>query len=212
MTKLDLKTKTARARLAPRGKPYKVALLPGVHLGYRAAQSGTGAWVVIAANGKGGYWTDAFARADDKQEADGSAVLNYHQVANNAAALADCDATPPADRPAPIDEPLTAYEADLTARGRNSYNARLVRTHLPAHLAAQPVSTVTTKQLRHWRDALIKGGMLPATVNRVLKPARAAFVLAGTLDPRVAANVQAWRVARAPRPPPLRARHSPLPA
>ena len=47
--------------------------------------------------------------------------------------------------------------------------------------------------LRHWRDGLIAGGMLPATVNRVLKSAQAAFNLAATLDPRVAANAQAWR-------------------
>jgi hypothetical protein len=46
MAKLSLQTPTARARLAPRGKPYKVRLLPGVHLGYRAAQSGTGSWTV----------------------------------------------------------------------------------------------------------------------------------------------------------------------
>lgn len=36
--------------------------------------------------------------------------------------------------------------------------------------------------------------MLPATVNRVLKPAHAAFNLAAKLDPRVAANAQAWKV------------------
>jgi hypothetical protein len=54
MAKINLQTPTARARLAPRGKPYKVRLLPGVHLGYRAAQSGTGAWLVIASDGKGG--------------------------------------------------------------------------------------------------------------------------------------------------------------
>jgi integrase len=206
LARLNLQTPTARARLAPRGKPYKVTLLPGVHLGYRAAQSGTGAWIVIAANGRGGYWTDAFARADDKQEADGTAVLNYEQAALRARALARGDANAAADRPATIDEALTAYEADLTARGRNAYNARLVRTHLPRHLAAQPVSTVTTKQLRHWRDGLIRGGMLPATVNRVLKPARAALVLAGTLDPRIAANAQAWRVGLAELPNTVKAR------
>ena len=36
--------------------------------------------------------------------------------------------------------------------------------------------------------------MLPATVNRVLKSAHAAFNLAAKLDPRVAANAQAWKV------------------
>lgn len=75
MANLNLQTPTARARLTPRGKPYKVRLLPGVHLGYRAARSGTGAWVVIAANGKGSYWTDAFGHADDKQSADGSRAV-----------------------------------------------------------------------------------------------------------------------------------------
>ena len=39
MIKLNIQTPTARARLAPQGKPYKVRLLPGVWLGYRAAQS-----------------------------------------------------------------------------------------------------------------------------------------------------------------------------
>ena len=69
-----------------------------------------------------------------------------------------------------------------------------MRFHLPPHLPAQPLSQVTAKQLRHWRDGLIKGGMLPATVNRMLKPAHAAFNLAAKLDPRVAANAQAWKV------------------
>ena len=36
--------------------------------------------------------------------------------------------------------------------------------------------------------------MLPATVNRVLKSAHAAFNLAAKLDKRVAANAQAWKV------------------
>jgi hypothetical protein len=194
MAKLNLQTPTGRARLAPRGKPYKVRLLPGVHLGYRAAQSGTGAWVVIASKGDGSYWTDAFAHADDKQSADGQKVLTYEQAALRARALARGDANAAADRPAAISEAITAYEADLTGRGRNPYNAALVRTHLPQHLAAQPLSLVTSKQLRGWRDALIKGGMLPATVNRVLKPAHAAFNLAAKIDARVAANAMAWKV------------------
>src|SRR5262245_12463692 len=155
VTARDLQTRTARARLAARRKPYAVRLIPGVHLGYRAAKSGTGAWVVIAANGKGGYWTDAFAHADDRQDADGSAVLDYEQAANKARALARGDANAAAGRPLTIDESLTAYEADLQGRGRGTYNAQWVRHHLPLHLAPQPLATVTAKQLRSWRDTLI---------------------------------------------------------
>jgi hypothetical protein len=193
MTRNPLQTPTSRARLKPRGKPYLARLIPGVHLGYRAAQSGTGAWLVIASDGKGGQWQKVFAHADDKQPADGTSVLGYEQATHAARALARGDANAAAARPASIEEAITAYEADLTARGRRAYNARLVRHHLPPHLMAQPLSQITAKQMRHWRDGLIKGGMLPATVNRVLKPAHASFNLAAKLDPRVAANAHAWK-------------------
>src|SRR5215471_2931987 len=186
MARISLQTPTARARLEPRGKPYKVRLLPGVHLGYRAAQSGTGAWIVIASKGDGTYWTDAFAHADDKQPADGQKVLNYEQAALRCRALARGDANAAADRPVTIAEAIASYELDLAGRGRAAYNARWVTHHLPPHLAAQPLSQVTSKQLRTWRDALIKGGMLPATANRMFKSAHAAFNLAAKLDTRVA--------------------------
>jgi len=194
MAKLNLQTPTARARLAPRGKPYATRLIPGVWIGYRAAESGTGTWVVIAADGKGGRWQKVIAHADDRQASDGTAVLDYEQAANRARALARGDANAAADRPATISEAIAAYEADLTGRGRAVYNAQWVTHHLPQHLAAQPLSQVTAKQLRSWRDALIKGGMLPATINRMLKGTHAAFNLAAKLDTRVAANAQAWKV------------------
>src|SRR5215472_1936796 len=194
MAKLNLQTPTARARLTPRGKPYATRLIPGVWLAYRAAQSGTGTWVVIAADGKGGRWQKVIGHADDKQASDGTAVLTYEQAANKARALARGDANAAADRPATIGESLAAYEADLTGRGRAAYNARWATHHLPQHLAAQPLSQVTAKQLRHWRDGLIKAGMLPATCNRMLKGIHAAFNLAAKLDTRVAANAPAWKV------------------
>jgi len=194
MGKLNLQTPTARKRLEPRGKPYKITLLPGVHLGYRAAQSGTGSWVVIAAKGDGNYWTDTFAHADDQQDADGQRILSYEQAANRCRALARGDANAAADRPATIGDAVGSYETDLAGRGRNAYNATWVRHHLPPQLSAQPLALVTAKQLRDWRDALLKAGMLPATLNRMLKGAIAAFNLAAKLDPRIAANAQAWKI------------------
>jgi hypothetical protein len=210
VAKINLQTPTSRARLAPRGKPYKVTLLPGVHLGYRASKSGTGPWIVIAAKGDGAQWQKVFAHADDKQPADGTAVLTYEQATHKARALARGDANAAAGRPATIAEALATYETDLTARGRGSYNAKWVRSHLPPHLTAQPLSQMTSKQLRDWRDGLIKGGMLPATVNRVLKPAHAAFNLAAKLDLRVAANAQAWKVGLEALPNTVKAREAVL--
>jgi hypothetical protein len=194
MAKINLQTPTSRARLSPRGKPYLGRLIPGVHLGYRAAQSGTGAWLVIASDGKGGQWQKRIGHADDKQPSDGSTVLDYEQAALKARALARGDANAAAERPATIDEALTSYEADLTARGRNAYKARRVRFHLPPHLLAQPLAQVTPKQLRGWRDALIRDGMKPASANRLFKGVHAAFNLAAKLDKRVSVNREAWKV------------------
>jgi integrase len=208
---VNLQTPTSRAKLAPQGKPYKVRLLPGVFLGYRAARSGIGAWVVIASDGKGGQWTKAFGHADDKQKADGDAVLNYEQAAGKARALARGDANAAADRPVTIVEALAAYEDDLKGRGRRAYNAEWPRKHLPAHLREQALSTVTSKQLRQWRDALTKTDLTAASVNKIAKSARAAFVLAGKLDPRVAANVQAWTVGLEMLPNSVKSRDAVLP-
>jgi integrase len=196
MRAINLQTPAARARLKPQGKPYKVRLLPAVWLGYRAAQSKIGAWIVIASNKKGGYWTKAFAHADDlKQRADGDAALNYEQAAARARALARGDANAAADRPATILEALDAYEADLKGRGRRAYNAEWPRKHLPPHLTNQDLPTVTSKQLREWRDSLIKrGDLTPTSINKIGKSAMAAFTLAARLDSRIVANAMAWKV------------------
>jgi hypothetical protein len=59
---------TARLRLLVRKKPYFVVVAPGVGLGYRRNRT-AGSWVVRAADGKGGNWTQAFACADDFEDA-----------------------------------------------------------------------------------------------------------------------------------------------
>jgi len=195
MASINLQTPTSRGRLTPQGKPYKVRLLPGVHLGYRRAQSGIGSWIVIASNGRGGQWTRAFGHADDgAQRADGAEVLTYEQAAIKARALARGDANAAADRPLTLLEALNAYESDLAGRGRNLHNATYVRSRLPVYLTNQALATVTSEDLRQWRDAMIKTGLKPASVNRIGKSAKAAFALAGKLDARVAANAQAWSV------------------
>ena len=195
MAKINLQTRAARARLTPRGKPYKVRLMPGVHLGYRAAQS--------RHRRMGGDRQRRQGRSMDRR-ASPTPTTSSRRTGRRCSITSrrrsrrerwpEAMPTPPADRPATIDEALTAYEADLTTRRANPYNARNVRFHLPAHLLAQPLPQVTAKQLRHWRDGLIAEGMLPATVNRVLKSAHAAFNLAAKLDKRVAANAQAWKI------------------
>jgi integrase len=83
----DLSTRTARAKLKARGKPYYRAIDPGLHLGYRKGQTG-GRWVARIYGGDGGYEVKTIGGiADDKQDADGRAVLDYGQALEAARAL-----------------------------------------------------------------------------------------------------------------------------
>jgi integrase len=74
-----LDSRSARARLKIRTKPYYRALDPGLHLGYRRSANG-GAWLVRFYLGKQAYRLERLATADDKADADGVAVLNFSQA------------------------------------------------------------------------------------------------------------------------------------
>ena len=83
----DLETRTARLRFAVRKKPIPVRIGPGIQLTYRRNQQ-AGRWSVKAADGKGDHWTKGFAYADDFEDADGAAVLNFWQAVDRARLLA----------------------------------------------------------------------------------------------------------------------------
>src|SRR6516165_10255474 len=79
-----LESRSARLRLPVQLKPYTgPALARGIMLLYRRCK-GNGRWVVKAADGHGGYWTKAFADADDHEDADGTHVLTFHQAGDAA--------------------------------------------------------------------------------------------------------------------------------
>src|SRR5215831_21252718 len=71
-----LETRTARAKLKVRRKPYFVSVAPGISLGYRKNR-GPGSWLVRCADGKGGAWTEGFSIADDFEDADNVHVLDF---------------------------------------------------------------------------------------------------------------------------------------
>lgn len=193
--KINLQTRNGRRELPPRGKPYRVTLQRGIGLGYRRLTDQAGSWTVIGSDGQCGQWTERFALADDTVPADGVAVLSYPQAAKRAIKLAEDRAKAGMMAAHPIktiDDALTAYELDLKTRGQNPYNARLVRYHMSPTLLPTPLNQITNVQLRQWRDGLLAQGMTAATLNRVLKPCRAAFNCAADQDERIAGNARAW--------------------
>jgi len=186
-TRIKLDTKTARLRLPVRKKPYTARLAHGIRLAYRRNE-GAGSWSVF---GGGGTWLKKIGIADDLEPADGVHVLDYWQATERARELArikDGDTGAPLTVAATLDQ----YANDLRARGGYQTNVTRVREHLPAALAKKPISLLTARELRAWRDGMVKAGLKPASADRSARALKAALNLAAKDDPRIT-NSAAWR-------------------
>jgi integrase len=176
--------------LAPRKKCYFASLGVGTSLGYRRTVTGAGSWSVRVADGKGGNWLKALGLADDL---DDGAGMDFRAACTAARELAGVEVTAETTRPCSVAEAIDAYQTSLAARGADIGNATRVRSNLPARLAACPVAMLKPKELRTWRDGLVKAGMTPSGADRTAKGLRAALAQAAGDDERIA-NTQAWRV------------------
>jgi integrase len=186
----SLETRTARLKLTSRKKPYFTSIALGVALGYRRLRD-AGTWTVRANNGSGSRWTKVFAIADDNEDANGDTVLNFWQAQDRARAIARADHVTTGDRPITVSEALANYEAELTARGGDSQNVSRVRHHLPAALGVKTVGLLNARELRQWRDGLLKKGLAPASAGRTARILKAALSLAAREDHRIT-NTAAW--------------------
>jgi hypothetical protein len=186
-----LETRTSRLRLAQRKKPYFTSIALGVALGYRRLQD-AGTWTVRANTGNGSRWTKVFAIADDNEDANGNTVLNFWQAQDRARAIARADQVTVGDRPITVSEALINYESELTARGGDSGNVSRVCHHLPAALGAKTVGLLNARELRQWRDGLLKKGLVAASAGRNARILKAALTLAAREDHRITNNA-AWR-------------------
>jgi hypothetical protein len=184
-------TRSARARLAPRPKPYRVASLQrGVVLTYRRNINPPHPWGIKLADGHGGHRIRRIADADDYEDANGKTILDYGQAITAALALAR--GTSDTGKIVTVADSLNAYERDLISRGQLPGNARMVRFHLTTALGDAPLATLTARDLVAWRDGLLAAGMKPATLVRICKSLKAALNLAARLDPHIT-NAGAWK-------------------
>jgi integrase len=186
-----LETRTNRLKLPVAKKPHAFTEIGvGIALGYRRCQ-GPGRWVVRCADGHGGNWIKVVGIADDHEDADGEHVLDFWQAQDKARVLAR--GTEESGAPITVDQALTAYAADLAARGGQPGNVSRVRHHLPPALADKAVALLSSRELQRFRDALATR-IAAASVNRTLHALRAAFNLAHRHDPTRVVNAHAWKI------------------
>jgi len=174
----NLEKPAARARLAPRGKPYWRVLESGLHLGYRRTKTGGGSWTARRFLGEGKYAERGLGLADDLQEADGATVLTFSDAQGKArvwwkaAERAELGLAP-IDGPYTVGKALDAYFADRERRGSKGLakDRAAARARILPALGDMELAKLTTKRIRDWHTGLATAPKLVRT-SRIVKKAQ----------------------------------------
>jgi integrase len=152
-----LDTKSARAKLPIRAKPYYRSLGPTLQLGYRRNE-GVGRWVVRLLVSKGIYKVERIAAADDKLEANGIDVLSYAQALDRVRELhrqrADDDDDAPKG-PYTIRQAIADYLSDvLHGKASEDDTRKRLAAYVPESLASKECAKLSRKELLAWHRKL----------------------------------------------------------
>jgi integrase len=80
----------------------------------------------------------------------------------------------------------------LEGRGGDARNVSRLIHNLPKALGERTVSLLNVRELREWRNGLVKGGLAPASADRTARILKASLNLCAKEDLRVT-NSMAWR-------------------
>lgn len=159
-----LDTRTARARLKVRGKPYYRLVEHGLHLGYRRSKAG-GRWVARIYLGGEAYRVETLATADDASDADATTILSFAQAQALARKrhqeITRVEAGEPKDLgPYTVAKAIDAYVQWLEHEGRTDRAVKDARRAMDAHavpkLGSIRLDRITTHQIKSWLAALAK--------------------------------------------------------
>ncbi len=154
-----LDSRTARARLAVRKKPYWRTIHQGAHLGYYRGQRG-GSWSArLFADGR--YHETKLGTADDVGDADGVSVLSFRQAQGKAhawfaeKARANAGIEPEPSGPYTVADAVGDYLAWHQQRRKAHDRTRaIVDAHILPPLGSVDVARLTTRQIRSWHEKL----------------------------------------------------------
>jgi integrase len=149
----DLETRQARQKLKVRGKPYWVAIGPGLHLGYRKSKRGA-VWVVRRYLGKQAYKVSSIGIVDDREDADGVNVIDFWKAQELARGT-----RAPRVGPYTVEQAVADYLANHLSDKvtHNEVRARLGAYVLPS-FKTTPVDELTADAIRKWHREIANTG------------------------------------------------------
>lgn len=155
----QLDSRSARARLARRAKPFYQKIEEGLHLGYRKPKEGAGKWLARHYVGQQAYELETIAIADDLSEADGTAVLSYSQAQalTRQRMVQRAHAVAGKTGPVTVHDAVETYLDFLDANRKSGVDARhRARAFIYPELATTEVEKLTAERLRRWHLDLTK--------------------------------------------------------
>lgn len=182
-----LDSPTARAKLKAQAKPYFRAIDRGLHLGYRKGKTG-GTWVARRYLGDERYAVEALGRADDRQEANGTTVLSFHQAQDRARdrvrEVEEADRLAAFGPAISVRDAVSAYIETREAKETRTKDGvgliRDSRSRLTKHvlsdtaLADKLLQALTADDLHKWRRRLAVA-LADGTVRRTVNDFKAAL-------------------------------------
>ena len=157
VTDQPIRTKTQRARLEPRRKPYYRRLSDALAIGYRRLNTLPGTWVVRRRDADGSYSEAKLSGVspDDVVVANGTDILSFDQACARAReALAP---SPDEITLAQAAESWAAMKTTETDKPSQKVKVRNTADRIVgAFPEGQKVSTLTAIQIQRWRDAFLE--------------------------------------------------------
>ncbi|WP_261538588.1 tyrosine-type recombinase/integrase [Burkholderia multivorans] len=161
--KESIRTKTARAKLAPRRDPYWLQIVKGLHIGYRRTAEG-GTWIGRRKGADGRYEFNSFGKVDtyggmvDEFE---SASRKVREWADNMAAAVI--AQEEKGKPKTVADLCALYVEDRRKESGDSaaYNAERIfkRRIYDRPIASIALDQLTAEDVEGWRDSLVPKGL-----------------------------------------------------
>jgi integrase len=193
-----LDTRTAREKLAIRGRPHYRRIDANLSIGYRRLRGRSGSWTARIYTGNGEYAFEPIGGADDRSDADGVTVFNFDQAVAKARELHLDRAKQAAGihGPLTVEKAMDAYVKHLDANSKNTDQLeRISAKYILPLLGSKEIAKLTSEDLNDWKKEV---ATMPAKGKRKFDADARKSSANGTLGKLRAALNHAFHNGRVP--------------